>query len=272
MTDIKLPSNGNVSVWWVPSSGFVNWQSPTAPEINAGVNLSDGISWNDFSIGVQASDQNTDPAISAKNKVSVRGASKFGGALSFYYPKNFHDATNVYSAIYDLLKVPGTTGYIVIRIDGDVLTSGSATASQPAVAASANDLVHVMKLSTDGWADAITGTDAFRFTITFVSQGQLNVYTVVRASASAPTVAITAPLTGTVVGTAGGKGSLAGTVNTRKYTRGLTWTSSVPAKVTVSNNGVWTAVAGAAAGAVNITATHPETGTVSAAPFVLTIT
>jgi hypothetical protein len=204
MTDVKLPSNGNVYVWWVPTSGFVNWQSPTAPEINAGVLLVDAISWNDFGIGVQASDQNSDPAISAKNKVSSRGASKYGGQLSFYYPGAFGDASNVYSNVYDLLKVPGTTGYLVVRIDGDVLTSGSATASQPAVAASANDLVHVMKVTTDSWTDSIVGEDAFRYTINFISQGQLNVYTVVRASASAPTVAIT-PTTATIVGSAGGK-------------------------------------------------------------------
>lgn len=271
MTDIKLPSNGNVRFWWVPTSGFVNWQSPTAPEINAGTDITDAVSWNDIGIGIQASDVKTDPAVSAKNKVNTRGASKYGGALSFYYPGVFDDASNVYSLVYDLLSVPGTTGYIVMRIDGDVLVTGSATASQPAIAASANDLVHVMKVTSDAWTDAITGEDAFRYTINFVQQGQLNVYTVVRASASAPAVAIL-PLTATGVGSAGAKGSAAATVNTRKYTRGVKWTSSVPAKVTVSNNGIWTIIAGSAAGAVNVTCTHPETSTLSTAPLVITIT
>lgn len=271
MTDVKLPSNGNISLWWVPTSGFANWQAPTAPEINAGVFLGDATSWNDYGIGVQASDVNSDPAVSAKNKVNVRGASKFGGALSFYYPAAFADASNNYSIVYDLLSVPGTTGYLVIRVDGEVLTSGASTASNPSIAAAANDLVHVMKVTTDSWTDAIVGEDAFRYTINFVSQGQLTVYTVVKASASAPTVAIL-PLTATGVGSAGAKGSAAATVNTRKYTRGVKWTSSVPAKVSVSNNGIWTIIPGAAAGAVNITATHPETNTLSTAPLVITIT
>jgi hypothetical protein len=271
MTDIKLNSNGNVSLWWVPTSGLANWQAPTAPEINAGVFLGDATSWNDYGVGVQASDVKSDPAVSAKNKVNVRGASKYGGGISFYYPAVFGDASNNYSVVYDLFSVPGTTGYLIVRVDGEVLTSGAATASQPAIAATANDLVHIMKVTSDSWTDAISGEDAFRYTINFVSQGQLNVYSVVRASAAAPTVAIL-PLTATFVGASGGKGSAAATVNTRKYTRGVKWTSSVPAKVTVSNNGVWTGVVGAAAGTVNITAVHPETNTTSTAPLVITIT
>jgi hypothetical protein len=271
MTDLKLNSNGNVSLWWVPTSGFVNWQSPTAPEINAGVFLGDAISWNDYGVGIQASAVKSDPAVSAKNKVNVRGASAFGGPISFYYPAVFGDGSNNYATVYSLLNVPGTTGYLVIRVDGEILTSGAATASQPAIAATANDLVHVMKVTTDSWTDMIKGEDAFRYTINFVSQGQLNVYTVVRASAAAPAVAIL-PLTGTGVGSAGAKGAAAATVNTRKYTRGVKWTSANTAKVTVSNNGVWTIIPGATAGTVNITATHPETNTLSTAPLVITIT
>lgn len=270
MTDLKLQANGNVTLWWVPTSGFANWKAPSATEINAGVLLGDAVSWSGTTIGIQASPVKSDPPLSAKNKVNIRGASAFGGNISFYYPAVFGDATNTFATVYSLLAVPGTTGYIVMRVDGEVLPSGSATSSQPAIPATANDLVHVMKVTTDAWTDMIKGEDAFYYTIDFVSQGQLETYGVV-TSGSAPTVAIL-PLTATGVGSTGAKGSAAATVNTRKYTRGVTWASSVPSKVTVSNNGIWTIKAGSAAGTVNVTCTYPETGTASAAPLVITIT
>ena len=194
MTDSKLASSGNVRIWFGGTSSMANPLSPTAPEINAMLDISDAISWNDFDFGTQASNTIDDPAITAKSAVSDRGAASYGGSLSFYYPKLESDTTNKYKTVYDALRIPGTQGFIVMRIDGEELTTTAGTASNPGTLAAANDLVHVYKIESAGWTDAITGEEAFRYTITFVSKGQIATNAVVRASAAAPAVAIL-PLT-----------------------------------------------------------------------------
>lgn len=270
MTDVKLASNGNLRIWYIPLGGIANPSSPTAPEINAGIDISDAVSWNDYAFGFQASAQNSDPAITAKGRVSTRGATAFGGTISFYYPKNQTDITNKLKIVQDALDQPGTQGYLVVRVDGEELRSGSATTAQPAMTAAANDLVHVFKIVTDAQADSITGEDAFRWTQTFVSQGFAIPNAVVRASSSAPAVAIT-PLTATMSIASPTHPVLKATVNTRNLTRAVVWASSDQTKVTVSQNGVLSIAPGATAGSVNITATDPRTGTLSAAPSVVTL-
>jgi len=119
MTDVKVPSSGNIRVWWALPNAFSNWQAPTATELNACLDVSDSISWNDFDFGLQASNTIDDPAITAIGKVSDRGAAQFGGGVSFYYPGAFGDASNEYANTYDAMDQPRTLGYLVIRIDGD---------------------------------------------------------------------------------------------------------------------------------------------------------
>lgn len=263
MVDTKLSSNGNVRLWFGNTSSLAIPLAPTAVEINAMLDISDAVSWNDFDFGVQTSNTIDDPAITAKSSVSDRGASQFGGNLSFYYPGTFNDNSNKFSLVYDALRIPGTQGFIVMRVDGKELLTTTSTTAQPGTLAQGNDLVHVFKVESGGWDDTIEGEDAFRYTISFLSKGVLAVYTIVRPTAVAPTVAIL-PLTATVA--IGAKAKLTATVNTRAQTRGVKWASSDPTKVTVSNNGV---ISRSAAGSVNITATWPETGTLSTAPSVI---
>lgn len=252
MTDVRLPASGNIRMWFVPTNGFSNWLSPTAAEINAGLDISDAVSWNDLDFGIQASNQNDDPAITAKSNVQTRGASQYGGSISFYYPAAFNDTSNKYSNVFEALKTPGTQGYIVIRIDGEELTTTASTTSNPGTIANVNDLVHVFRVQTGGWTNVVTGEDAFRFTISFLSKGQSSVYTVVRTTVA---TVVVAPATATVA--TGAKQALTATVLTRDYTRGVKWTSSDVTKATVSANGV---VSRSASGAVTITATFVETG------------
>ncbi len=267
MVDTKLASTGNIRIWWGGASSMANPLAPTAVEINAMLDVSDAVSWNDFDFGTQASNSIDDPPITAKSAVADRGAAQYGGSLSFYYPRDETDASNKYKLVYDALRVPGTVGYIVMRIDGKELLTTASTAAQPGTIANANDLVHVFKVESAGWTDSITGEEAFRYTISFVSKGQLAVYTVVRATAVAPTVAIT-PLT-LALATATPNGVLSATVNTRVYTRGVKWSSSNPSVATVSPAGVVTRVAN---GTANITATFAATNTAAAAPSVVTAT
>jgi hypothetical protein len=240
MTDIKVPSSGNIRVWWALENAFANFESPTAAEINEGcLDISDSISWNDFDFGLQASNTIDDPAITAIGKVSDRGAAQFGGGLSFYYPGAFGDSSNDYSLTYDALDQPRTRGFLVIRVDGE----------QPNPLAANGDLVHVMRVITDGYAESITGEEAFRYTVTFLSQGDLAVRTVVGGT--------TPVIDATLAIDAGESVRLDATVGGRTYTNGVKWSSSAPDKASVSSAGV---VTGVAAGSATITATYEATG------------
>jgi len=271
MVDAKLSANGNVKFWWVPISGFANPLAPVVTEIAAGTDISDAISWSDLDFGIESSDVTTDPAISAFGKVNVRGASKYGGKLSFYYPGTFGDSTNMFATVYTLLNQQGTQGYLVERIDGAIdTTSGGAYPLFPSVAPQAGDLVHTFSVQSDAWTDAIVGENAFRYTITFVPLGSLAVYTPVRPSSSAPVVSIL-PLTATGVHGTASKLAATATVVGRDKTRGVVWSSSDTTKATVSNNGVVSIPASASAGTVNISCTWPATGTAATAPLVVTL-
>ena len=240
MTDVKVPSSGNIRVWWALPNAFSNFAAPTATEINACLDVSDSISWNDFDFGLQASNTIDDPAITAIGKVSDRGAAQFGGGVSFYYPGAFGDASNEYANTYDAMDQPRTLGFLVVRIDGD-------NANSPAAAN--GDLVSVYKVMTDAYAEVITGEEAFRYTITFLPQGDLAVRTVVGSTTPVipSTLAIDVDESLPIVATVGG----------RTYTNGVKWSTSDATKATVSSAGI---VTGVAAGSATITATYVATG------------
>jgi len=246
MTDIKVPASGNIRVWFALTNAFADYKNPTAAEINASLDLSDAISWNDFDFNLEASNQLEDPAITSVGKIVDRGYTNWGGSISFYYPKTFDDATSKYSAVYDMLDAPRTSGYLVVRIDGE----------ESAATAAAGDFVHVLKVMTDGYAESITGEEAFRYTVTFLPQGDFAVRTVVEGASAAAVVVSPA----TLATSAGDHDELAVTWGGRTYTNGVTYTTSDSTKATVSSAGVVTSVA---TGSATITATAPngETGT-----------
>jgi hypothetical protein len=259
MTDIRYPISGNIRIWFVPFGGLARPGAPTEAEIAAGLDISDAVSWNDKDFGVQASNTTEDPAITAKGKTTSRGAAQYGGALSMYYPLDRTDASSDYKKAEDAIGVPGIRGYIIKRVDGVELLSDEGTAAQPGVLAEAGDLVEVFDVETAGFGQAITGEEAFRYTVSFLPKGFVKTNAIVRASAT--------PAIPVIVGT-GGSGAvgsivvLTGTLVGRRYTRGLRWASTDSTIVSVSRNGVAKRVA---AGTASVTATDPATGAVSTA-------
>jgi len=54
MTDVKVPASGNIRVWWALENAFADYKNPTAAEINASVDLSEAVSWNDFDFNLES--------------------------------------------------------------------------------------------------------------------------------------------------------------------------------------------------------------------------
>jgi hypothetical protein len=268
MTDIKVPSAGNARIFWGPDGSFANPAAPTVAEITALTDLTDAISWNDFGFGMNNSNTSSDPAMSSLGKVLDRGMAQFGGKISFYYPKNFDDTTNKYSTVYDLMAIGRNTGYIVIRIDGRILTSGTATSANPVKAVAAGDIVHVFKVKTDAYSETIKGDNAFRYTVEFLPQGIAAPRVVVRPTVSTGYLTTISPatLTGSL---AAGKYKLSASIDGRTYTNGMTWTTSDPTKATVSKAGVVKILA--STGTVTITATYPGGGTAGTCTITLAV-
>jgi hypothetical protein len=259
MVDVKYPVSGSIRVWWTPTNGFANWKAPTVAELTASMDISDSISWNDKDFGVQASNTVSDPAITATGNAQTRGAAQYGGSFSFYYPKIFNDASNLYSLVYDALRLPNTEGYITVRVDGLALDQATGTAAGPGRNPEAGDLVNVFKVATAGYAEAITGEEAFRYTVSFLPRGQVQTFGVVRTSSTAVAPIVTGATTLTIVAK---YTQLDATVQGRKYTRGVVWSTTTPALASISANGVVKALA---AGAASFLATDPATNTPSTA-------
>lgn len=264
MTDTKYPISGSIRVWWTPANGFANPEAPTLSELEASMDISDSISWNDKDFGVQASNTVSDPAITAKGNTQNRGAAQYGGSFSFYYPRTFGDNANGHSVVWDALHSPGTIGFITVRVDGLELGTPTGTTEQPGTDIAAGDLVNVFKVETAGYSEEITGEEAFRYTVSFLPKGLVKTLAVVRATA----VAEKPVISGASTATAGNKVVLTATLGGRKYTRGLRWTTTTPEFGSVSANAVVTATA---AGTISVTATDPATGEAST-PHTVTVT
>lgn len=262
MPDTRYPVSGSLRVWFVPLNGIANPKAPTAAEIAAGMDISDAVSWNDKDFGIQASNTSSDPAITARGTTQSRGSAQYGGSFSFYYPKVHNDNTNIYSLVYDALRVPGTAGYIIVRNDGQELLTSTGTATNPGTTIAAGDFVNVFRVETGGYSENITGEDAFRYTISFIPKGLVWTFAIVRSSATpvVPTVNGVSTLT-----LATKYAALTATVQGRSATRLMVWSSTTPAIATISPNGIITAKT---AGSASFLATDPATNTPSAAKAV----
>ena len=247
MTDIRLPASGNIQVRWHAANAFANAAKPTAAEVNAGLVITDDISWNDFDFGISQSNTTNDPSLKAKSNVSDRGAMQYGGGISLYLPLDASDMSNTHAAAYAALRVPRTLGWLSIQVDGELSENNTPTYAGGLVQTAANnDLINLFKVMTAGYSHQITGEEAFRQTISFLPQGDAYINAVI-----ATTLTVVTPTTLALA--VGARGALTATVNGRAFTRGVRWSSSDITKATVSQNGI---VTGVAAGTPTITATY----------------
>lgn len=223
----KLPTQNHVTWSWLTAGGVTNIDLPTATELNAGLNISAAVSLSDTDFGNQASNTNSDPSFADEGNVQTRGASQYGGSVSMYYPKQYRDASNVYSNAYDALKGSRTPGLGVIRIDGDTKTQSAFAAGQ---------YVNVYQVTSVAEQNTLGGEDAQRRTVTWLNAGGLAIYTVV--SSGAATLAL--PGGALTVGV-GDQGRLDATLNGRTFYGG-DFVSSDPEVVEVTTGGFWRAL------------------------------
>lgn len=243
MADEKFPSNGNVTVWIVPVAGIADYNAPTAAEINAGINITPAVSWENttFPTASESNDIDDRSLLDAGN-ATTRGFAQWEASLSLFRPKDLTDTVSDYGRAWHALKTPRTSYYVITRVAQ--MPTGTVTA------ASAGDWVSVYRVITDAVADDIEGEDSYKYSFVGVPQGELSVYTRVKM----PDPVVVAALGGSSVGV-GDATPFEATIDGEWMTQDVEWSSSDIAVASVSNNGV---VTGQSAGTASITATHPS--------------
>lgn len=241
MVDTRVQSNGNINVYLVPASGVADYRSPTAAEIAAGINLSEAIAWDGFELTASDSNDVDDRGLMDAGNAVTRGFQQFAASIPFFYPKDLNDPTDPATIAFEALaRQTRQTWYLITKV-----LQGTTGTPTPAVA---GEWVSVYKFMSDYTSDDTEGEDSYKFTIGFLPQGQVKVYTQVKTAL--PVVVAPATLAVDVDEAAIATATLGG----KSITQGATWTSSDPSVARVTPNGV---VVGVSAGTATISASHP---------------
>lgn len=250
MADEKVTADGYVSVWWTPLNGVVDPHKITAAEINAALPLSVAIAWQDYSLGATESEEIDDRSLMDAGNARSRGASQYGGTLTFFRPPDIDDANSDYVKAFEAFRQPGVYGYLITR----VLQNDPRGEQTPA---QAGEWVSVYKFQTDAFQDDTEGDDSVKFTVIYLPQGDLSVYTIVDGAGAVVLSETTLEIA------VGERVPVTATLGDKSITQGATWRSSDTDVASVSPNGVITAIG---AGTATITADHlaaSGSGTVS---------
>lgn len=241
----KITSNEYVKVAWVPDAYMTPAQAaaPTETILNAGttVQLSPALSWQDFALGATDSDDVEDRGITDPGNAVSRGFANFEGTLSFFRDANLADSTSDYNKAFATFRTPRTYGYLVIRVAEKKWDQAWAK----------GDRVSVFKFIADIVTDDTEGDDSVKFTVSFLPQGLLFPYTLVKGATPDAITGITATKSQTV---ATGPYALVPLLSSKDIRATATYTSSDTTKARVTSNGV---VVPVAAGTATITVNHP---------------
>ena len=237
----KITSNEYVKVAWILDASMTAAQaaSPPAAILNAGLDLSPAIAWQDFALGNTDSDDVEDRGITDIGNAVSRGFANFEGTLAFFRDANSADSTSDYVKAFNAFKTPRTYGYLVIRV-ADAKWNAPFTAG---------DRVSVYRFVADTIVDDTEGDDSVKFTVSFLPQGIL--FPAARVAAAGAITGVTATKSQTV---AAGPYALAPVLASKSIRAQATYTSSDTTKARVTSNGV---VIPVAAGTATITVNHP---------------
>lgn len=253
MADERFVGNKNVDLWWIDEGDYANANAPTADEINTdGIRLTPAIAWDGTTFPAAGdSDSDTDLGLWDDANATSRGAMQFDASTNFFYPKDLTEGVTDYGLVYQHFRKLGLRGILVTRIS-------QLSATGVATPAAAGQWVSVYKSITDGYQIDVEGDDSYKYTISYLPQGLVKVYTQVKNPG--PPVITRLSTAGSVA--AGAKVVLRATLGGHYATQVVDWKSDHPEFASVSQNGVVTAIA---SGTANITATHPAaTGTATA--------
>lgn len=118
----------NVSVWWVPSTpGIADIDAPTAPEINAGTNISCAIV-DPYTLGWTDRDTDDSASICDDSNVETPTRKNYEGDLTFFRDADMDDVASVFNIAADLFKTPLQQGFLVQRIGKNPNTFPTAAA------------------------------------------------------------------------------------------------------------------------------------------------
>lgn len=253
----KLKSNADHSVvtpWIGPSGGTTTLGieevgEPTAAEINntgdvSGIEMvAKAVSWDDWSFGTEASETNSQPSMADVSTYEEFGQYNFGGAISFFQPRENDDPSNIMSVAKDLTLVD-TDQDIITRIDGD----------KPVTQDAANgDYVSVYRTTAVSVSNPFTPGEAKRRTVTFSSAEDFAYYTVVGPHVLTPVE------TGNTYAV-GEKRRIRIEVQGREFTNytGLRWSSSDPDVIDIYPGGFYEITG---AGSATVTVEDEDAGT-----------
>lgn len=252
---VKTPANERITAWIGPSGGstlgITDVAVPLAAEINntggtSGMQpASQSISWNDWDFGTQTSEVNNEPSLADSASYEEFGQSNFGGNISFYYPAEYDDNSNLHSVIYDLTDIPGEKQDIVTRYDGDVLTTQ---------AAADGDFVSVYRVSGEAEQNPFTPGESKRRTVNFMQKGEFAHYTVVGIHTLTAIEVASTPYA------AGNKGRIRVSVQGRDYTNACVFTTSDADVIAVYPGGFYE-VTGSSTDTATVTIVDPGAGT-----------
>jgi hypothetical protein len=170
-TGTKIQSNGNIDVWWVPSSVATADTFATAPTKllldNAGnIRLTDAIAWDGYELGAGDSNKISDKGIVDKSNAQNRGFAQFTGKLNFFRGVT-SESTGAYYNAFTAFK-----GVTDARVSGWLVVRAGLTAS---ATTTVGDKVSVYKFVADAITDNTEGEDSIKFGVTFQPQGVLGV-------------------------------------------------------------------------------------------------
>jgi len=257
MADEKVFSDGFVDAIVIRQNQLTDPSAPLITEVNTnGLNVSVALAWDGTTWPNNTdSDDLDDRSVKDAGNAQSRGDAQYEAVFNFFYPRDRADVSTEFGQVRQFMRDAAN------RIPVYVITRLVQTTQYQTTPLVAGDLVSVFKMVTDVNSDDTEGDDSNKYAITLLPQGGVWPYTQAVA-ASKGAITVTAP--NGLPNAVGAKRALRATLNGKRMTNQVTWSSSNPAVASVSPNGV---VTGVSAGSANIVAEHPA-GTASTAQAV----
>lgn len=252
MTNTRVLTNKNWGWFYAPASAVVDINAITETEAATFKNVTDAIKLDGTSFNTKASLSADDRSFADAAGAKSRGNGDFGGALSGFKAAD-DDTTSSFHEAEAGIKPAGS--------DIILLARPVASASATLVAGDEYNAWHVL---ADAPGD-LRGTSSYAWTVDLLPQSDNAIRRIIRPDVA---VAVTATVAaGNASGIVGTIARLKATYQGKIVTAGAKWTSSDPAKVTVTEHGI---VERKAVGSAQITASFP--GATPSTALAITVT